>query len=74
MKELRRIVDFDRLGVKLVVVHSSVPDSDIQPTSNERLELKTAIDRTDSKTRLPPRSVADNSKQRGFLSAESSNF
>ena len=74
MKELRDLVDFDKLGVKLLVMHSSVLDSKVQATSNERLALKTIIDRTDPESRPPLRSAINNSKQRGFSSAESSNF
>ena len=74
LNELLALVDFGKLGIKLVVAHSSVTDPDVQLTHRERDALKTVKDPTDLEAQFSPQSAADKPKQRGFPSADSSLF
>ena len=74
LNELRALVEFGKLGIKLVVAHNSVPDPDFQLTYRERDALKSVRDPTEIEAQLFPRSAADNPKQRTFPSAKSSNL
>ena len=74
LNELRAIVDFGKLGIKLIVSHNSVPDQDLQLTQSIRFALKTERDPNDREAQLPKGGPIDNQKQREFPSTDSSLF
>nr|AUW31018.1 hypothetical protein [Cladonia uncialis subsp. uncialis] len=71
LAELRDLVDFNMLGIKLVVAHASVTDTDLQLTAQIKLNIRTARDQNDPEAQLPKKGPTTKPEQRGLPSAES---